>query len=143
MTSAGTGYPSNYYSKCWFTFISGNRGQLSARGLWDTLRRERKKEKNRLFSCVGIRCLHHRLSSLFQTWSMSIGFKMEPLRGNCKVMWFSININARGYATGALQHNLFSPPSDPARPIASICQSIQIDLTFFLYFCCRKKDARF
>lgn len=106
-------------------------------------KRERKKEKNRLFSCVGIRCLHHRLSSLFQTWSMSIGFKMEPLRGNCKVMWFSININARGYATGALQHNLFSPPSDPARPIASICQSIQIDLTFFLYFCCRKKDARF
>lgn len=54
-------------------------------------------------------------SPSLQTWAMSIGFKMEPLRGNCKVMWFSININARGYATGALQHNLFSLPSDPAR----------------------------
>lgn len=27
---------------------------------------------------------------------------------------FSININAQGYAMGALQHNLFSLPSDPA-----------------------------
>lgn len=66
------------------------------------VRGEGGKEKTDRFSCMGIRCLHHHLSNLFQTWSMSIGFKMEPLRGNCKVMWFSININAWGYATGAL-----------------------------------------
>lgn len=77
---------------------------------------------------MGIRCLHHRLASHFQTWSMSIGFKMEPLRGNCKVMWFSININAQGYATGAMKHNLFYLPSDPSH----ICQSIQIDLIFHI-----------
>lgn len=29
-------------------------------------------------------------------------------------MWFSININAQGYAIGALHHNLFSPTLDPS-----------------------------
>lgn len=67
------------------------------------------------------------IASHFQTWSMSIGFKMKPLRGNCKVMWFSININALGNATRARKHNLFYLPSDPSH----IYQSIQIDSTVY------------
>lgn len=75
---------------------------------------------------MGIRCLHHHLTGQFQTCSMSIGFKMELLRGKRKVMWISININALSYTTGALQHNLFTLPSDPSH----ICQSIQIEFYF-------------
>lgn len=39
---------------------------------------------------------------------------MEQHRGNSKVVWFSINIKAQGYAMGDLQRNLFTLPSDPA-----------------------------
>lgn len=111
-TGWGPKYPSNYCRNHCSTFSSA----VPCPFLWaeDTLVAgasgipwKEKKRKKTDIPCMGIRCLHHCLARNVQTRSMSIGFRLEPLRGNYKVMWFSININARGYATGALKHNLF------------------------------------
>lgn len=105
----------------------------SSWGLWDTLKKEGKRKKKKteretvcFHAWISGGCITP-IASHFQTWSMSIGFKMKPLRGNCKVMWFSININALGNATRARKHNLFYLPSDPSH----IYQSIQIDSTVY------------